>query len=118
MIIARERRPGKPCHPAHDPLLSGLEAIFGAQPYSACAAAPPDPTWRPGPQPCNQIGTLREQLARALRPRLNLTPRQPLHRYIRRVVMRALRKELPEAVEFLVNQIIAERNGAPRSPHP
>jgi len=59
---------------------------------------------RPGPQPHNQIGTLREMLALARTPRLG--PQEAaqarLSECVERIVRRVMVEELPAAVEYII----------------
>ena len=68
---------------------------------------------RPGPQPHNQIGTLRQMLALARTPRQ--TPEQEaetaLAERVEKIVRRVLVEELPPAVEYLIKSRHGGQNG-------
>lgn len=93
--------------PKHDPELCGLfSGDFTISYCPACRVAESAPANRPGPQPENQIGTLREQLARAMgRPLPPLTADdERLRELIVETVRAVVAAELPAAVKYLVER--------------
>jgi hypothetical protein len=68
---------------------------------------------RPGPQPHNQIGTLREMLALSRTPRP--TPEQEAQasfvERVENIVRRVLVEELPPAVEYIIDSRHGGQNG-------
>jgi hypothetical protein len=90
-------------------ICQGDPQVCGLYPGCPVCYSPSDADARPGPQPHNQIGTLREQLALAHTPRP--TPDQAaeacLAERVEKIVRRLLVGELPAAVEY----IIAARRG-------
>jgi hypothetical protein len=88
---------------SHDPFLCGLPGYGDRPPCPGCAAiGDVDDGFRRGRQPHNRIAaTFEKQVRRAMRGR---GKNRRFVRLVQRIVRRMLLRELPEAVNMLIQQ--------------